>query len=89
MARLFVGIAVLLVGVGMFIYGLFFGWASGLPNTDPSTQAQYQAWSTAFGILTYVLLGAGALLVYLAIRRMNVEYRKEQSRASAQTHESR
>jgi TRAP-type C4-dicarboxylate transport system permease small subunit len=88
MARLFIGIAVLLVGIGMFIFGLFYGWASGLPNTDAATHAQYQAWSTAFGILTYVLLGAGTLLVYVAIRRMNADYRKEQARASAETHES-
>ena len=77
MLRIFIGIALLLVGVGMFIYGMYYGWVSGLPDAGPAAHDRYKFLSTVFGILTYGFIAAGVLLIVLAIRRMNANYRKE------------
>lgn len=81
MLRLFIGIALLLLGIGMFVFGMYYGWASGLPDTGPAAHDRYQSLSTVFGVLTYGFIAAGVLLIVLAIRRMNTDYRNEQERA--------
>lgn len=81
MLRLFIGIGLLVLGVGMFVVGMYYGWVSGLPDTGTEAHARYQSLSTAFGVLTYALIAVGALIVVLAIRKMNANYREEQRRA--------
>ena len=78
MLRIFIGIALLVLGIGMFIYGMYYGWVSGLPGASPAAQDRYQSLSTVFGVLTYGLIAVGAAVIVLAIRRMNAKYRKEQ-----------
>jgi hypothetical protein len=85
MLRLFIGIAALLLGVGMFVFGLYYGWASGLPSADTEARNWYQSQSTVFGVLTFGLLGIGGALIFVAIRKMNARYREEQTRSAARS----
>lgn len=81
MLRILIGIALLLLGIGMFVYGMYYGWVSGLPDAGPAAHQRYQSLSTIFGVLTYGFIAAGALVIVLAIRRMNASYRKEREDA--------
>jgi len=77
MPRLFAGIALTLIGVCMFVFGMYYGWISSVPGAGPATYSRYQILSDVFGILTLVFILGGALTVFFAIRRMNLDYAKE------------
>lgn len=69
----------MLLGIGMFAFVMYYGWVSGFPDVQPAAHSRYQSLSTVFGVLSFCLIAAGAVIVFLAIRKMNADYKKERS----------
>jgi hypothetical protein len=83
MPRLLVGAVLLVAGIAMLVYGLYYGSVLGSPDLGPTARSKYEFLSSAFGILTYCFLGAGAITIVMAIRKMNADYKKERPQLPA------
>jgi hypothetical protein len=88
MLKLFVGIALMLLSIGMFVFAMYYGWVSGFPDVQPAAHSWYQSLSALFAVLSFCLIAAGAVIVLLAIRRMNADYKKERSDFSSERPET-
>jgi uncharacterized MnhB-related membrane protein len=79
MFRLLIGAVLLVGGIVMLVYGLYYGSVLGTPDLGPAVRSRYEFLSSAFGILTYCFVGAGVITIAMAIRKMNADYKKERS----------
>ncbi len=80
MGRLFLGIAVLVIGIVLFVTGIYYGWLVATPGVSESMQETYAAYSRTFGYLSYAVLVGGILTIVFSIRKLNLEHRRQQKK---------
>lgn len=83
MWKVFLGIAVTVLGVVAFIIGLQYASFSMPPGLDEATREKYGLYSSLFGYSSYVLFIVGVGLTIWAVRKQNRLSRHESKQRDA------
>lgn len=77
MKRLFCGFLIVLLGIFLFVEGIYFEWIAENSNLMQNLILRKKFFSEISLILSYFFLITGIGVIFLAIRKMNREYKEK------------